>query len=160
MAIHAKQKIYLETSVISAYFDFWSQAPDQKRSTRKFWKIMIKQHQPYVSDVAMAELADAHKDLGAKLIKLIKPFERIKDNREAQIIRDKYIEYNIVPASKRADAGHLALAAVYEMDFLVSWNHRHITRPVKRKQITDFNIKHKLPVPVILTPDDFLEDLT
>ncbi|MBM4401835.1 MAG: hypothetical protein FJ044_01160 [Candidatus Cloacimonetes bacterium] len=65
----------------------------------------------------------------------------------------------IIPKSKIADAIHLAVATVNGIDYLVSWNVRHLTRPVKRKQIAEFNSKLGIYVPVISTPDDFLETL-
>lgn len=52
--------MYLETSVISAYFDFWKGNPQQKRETRLLWKVMPQHFQVYISDVVMVEIESAN----------------------------------------------------------------------------------------------------
>lgn len=52
----AKQKIYLETSVVSAYFDPWRKSPEQKKWTRKFWKQILPDYQPVISKLVKIEL--------------------------------------------------------------------------------------------------------
>jgi hypothetical protein len=51
-----KEKIYLETSVISAYFDFKKQDYKLKRITRKFWRDVMNKFEMIISDVIITEL--------------------------------------------------------------------------------------------------------
>lgn len=153
----AKLKIYLETSIVSAYFDFWGKSPEQKRITRKFWNKAGKDYKFYTSDITIAELMASEEKMRSMFFGLIRNVERLKTNKKTKDLAEKYIRSGIVPNSKLADANHLAVATIYRMDFLVSWNSQHITRPLKRRQITEFNEKNHLPIPIILTPVDFLD---
>jgi len=40
------------------------------------------------------------------------------------------ITENIMPAKAAEDALHIAIAATHQMDFLLSWNFKHIANPV------------------------------
>lgn len=51
-----KNKIYLETSSITAYFD--SQWPDRQNLTKKFWQNLDK-FEIYISELVLLELKNA-----------------------------------------------------------------------------------------------------
>jgi len=46
---------------------------------------------------------------------------------EAGRLAEKLVEAGAVPAKFKEDALHIAIAAVWRIDYLVSWNFRHIT---------------------------------
>lgn len=58
----------------------------------------------------------------------------------------------------QADAMHLALAAVHKMDYLLTWNCRHLANASMRNAINDVLRVNGLVEPVICTPMDLLED--
>ena len=49
-----KQKIYLDTTVPSAYFD--DRAPDRQKLTRDFWNERLLSFTPIISTIAPPEL--------------------------------------------------------------------------------------------------------
>ena len=55
----------------------------------------------------------------------------------------------------RGDALHLASASIEEMDFLVTWNLRHIYKRGTQEIIREVNTRLRIPVPTIVTPEDF-----
>ena len=55
-----------------------------------------------------------------------------QDLRGALDFARGYIEAGVLPKARDADALHVAAATNLEFDYLVSWNHRHMTRPMKR----------------------------
>ncbi|MFH1392470.1 MAG: hypothetical protein ABIG90_02190 [bacterium] len=60
-----KELIYLETSVISAYFDFKKQDPERKKITRKFFDEELPKFQVLISEVVIAELQKSGKRCSA-----------------------------------------------------------------------------------------------
>jgi len=46
-----------------------------------------------------------------------------------EALAQAYIDGGVLPERRLADAVHVAAATCWEADFLVSWNHRHMTRP-------------------------------
>jgi len=57
----------------------------------------------------------------------------------------------------RVDAEHIAFAAVNGMDFLVTWNLKHIANPALREQIQTILRGAGFAPPVICTPRQLLE---
>lgn len=58
------------------------------------------------------------------------------------------------------DATHVAVATVFDLDVLVSWNHRHITGRGKRGEYHLVNMRSNYRrTPKILNPVDAYEEL-
>ena len=67
----------------------------------------------------------------------------------------------LVPGDVQGDALHLALACVYEFDFLLTWNIRHLANPNKLAHLTIISRRLGLPTPQVVTPEmPWLEDQT
>jgi hypothetical protein len=56
-----------------------------------------------------------------------------------EALAQAYIDGSVMPERRRTDALHVAAATCIAADYLVSWNHRHMTRPMKRLQYEAVN---------------------
>ena len=66
----------------------------------------------------------------------------------------------VLPQRREADAVHLATATACQLDYLVSWNHRHMTRPMKRVQYESVNrLQGYLKTPLICNPLEACDEL-
>ena len=64
-----------------------------------------------------------------------------------------------VPAKAFTDAVHIAIATLHKVQFIASWNFRHIVGAVARRKI-ELALTEVTPfVPVIATPEEILESL-
>jgi hypothetical protein len=71
-----------------------------------------------------------------------------------------YIAAGVLPNRREADALHVAAATCLQLDHLVSWNHRHMTRPMKRVQYESVNRLHGyLKTPLICNPFEACDEL-
>lgn len=71
-----KPKIYLETSVISAYFDFKKQDLTRKEETRYFFKKILPEYQVFISEAVLAELGNTPKTKERQqFLKFAQPFK-------------------------------------------------------------------------------------
>ncbi len=61
-----------------------------------------------------------------------------------------------VPEKARTDAAHIAVAAVQGMDFLVTWNCRHIANAEMKPLIREVCLRHGWRCPEICTPEQLL----
>lgn len=153
-----KETIYLETSAVSAYFDFKNQDPERKKATRRFWHEILPDYNAFISEVVNAELTDTKIGLRRRmLLKLVANIKRLKTDKRTKVLAEKYIAAKIVPKSKLADAAHIAIASLNKVDYLVSWNQEHLIDPKQKKKIFEFNKKYGLFIPIISKPDDFFE---
>ena len=58
-----------------------------------------------------------------------------------------------MPTSKPVDASHLAVAASYGIDYLLTWNYAHMANPVVQSQFERLCNKLELRVPLMVSPE-------
>ena len=63
-----------------------------------------------------------------------------------------YMEHRLVPADAAGDAAHLAIASMHGIDFLLTWNIRHLANADKFQHLSVINGRLGLHVPTITTP--------
>lgn len=91
---------------------------------------------------AIREINNAPEDKKIVLLELIKKYniEVLEDEPEAENIADIYVKESVIPEKYVIDGLHIALATVYDMDIILSWNFKHI---VKRKTILMTSVINK-----------------
>lgn len=87
----------------------------------------------------------------------IKDFEVLPTPEEVERLARVYIEAHAVPASEPLDALHLALASYHGVDYLVTWNCRHIASASVRRLVAELNTREGHTVPVLCTPEELME---
>lgn len=121
-----KPKIYLDTSVISAYYD--DRQPERMALTQNFWR-KISNYEVFISKIVIAEINKWDDPTRKKLRKLIKNFNPLSvDDKNVIKLTKRYIREKIIPASQELDATHIAVAVAKNVDILLSWNFRHIVK--------------------------------
>ena len=146
-----KSKLYLESSVINMYFQ--EEVPYLRDLTRQFWKDVLPHFDVYISEAVIDEIrATEELNLRKALESLIKDFMILEMTEEIVKLSEVYLSHRRIP---RGDALHLASASVGEIDFLVTWNLRHLYKPGTQEMLREVNAKLRIPVPTIATPEDF-----
>ena len=64
-----------------------------------------------------------------------------------------YVRHHVMPEPWSGDAVHLALASLHEVDYLLTWNIRHLANPNKVEHITVINRRVGLVSPLIISPE-------
>ena len=62
-------------------------------------------------------------------------------NEEVVALAKKYIAEGVLPENKIEDAIHAAVATIFEMDALISWNLKHLSNLKKMEMINGVNMK-------------------
>jgi len=125
-----KESLYLDTSVISNYFD--TRDPMIHQFTREFWAKLPK-YRPLISRLVRTEILQASEPVRQQMLDLVVDFELAPILPETQELADAYVAANIFSAKQYNDAIHAAVATTTQVDYLVSWNFRHLVR-VKTKR--------------------------
>jgi len=131
-----KLKIYLDTSVISARFD--DRNPGRKVLTENFFHHVTESNQfeIYISDLTMDEITKTKNLELKKQMQLCASFFTVlrSDTQEVITLVNQLLQHQAVPQQSREDAFHIAIAVVAGIDYLLSWNFKHIVR-LKTKDI-------------------------
>jgi len=133
-----KPKIYLDTSVISAYFD--QRAPDRQRLTKAFWQ-GIHEYEVLISTVTLKEIGNTTSILLKKrMVDLVTEYEILEINDEVLTLAAEYIKAGIIPGRFENDALHIAIATVNGLDYLLSWNFEHIVKVKTKRRVNLINL--------------------
>ncbi len=137
-----KLKLYLDTSVWN--FFFADDAPRERDVTKDFFDLIQRgYYEVYISEVVLDEIRDAPETKKNQLLGLVEkcnPIE-LEVTSEVKDLAVKYIEKKIVPEKKENDALHVAIAAVNEVDALVSWNYHHLANLRKAELFNGANLE-------------------
>jgi hypothetical protein len=77
---------------------------------------------------------------------------------DAIVLAGDLIDGGGLPAKARLDALHVAMATVHGMDFLITWNCKHIANAATRYVIEDLCRAAGFEPPIICTPLELLRD--
>ena len=147
-------KIYLDTSVISALFD--DRNPERKSLTKDFF-CEIKNYDVYISKITILEIERTlDLELRKNMITIISKFNTLDLTDRIDNLGNEYINYGAVPKSYQEDAYHIAVAVINEMDYILSWNFRHIVRKKTKDIVRMVNTLNKLKYIEIITPAELL----
>lgn len=150
-----KRQIYTDTSVLGGCFD----AMFEEASQQLFARFREGRDLIVVSTLTLQELncAPAHV---RELLKDIPKGNKIEIefSEEAAQLAQRYISGNVIRASSRIDAQHIACATVHKIDVLVSWNFKHIVNLKRIHGYNSINLREGYPLLEIRTPQEVLDD--
>ena len=114
--------LYLDTSVLGGYFD-----DEWKEPTRELWRQMeAGQWRFQSSTIAFDELTNAPKNVRELCRETFDPGALVALTSEMEQLATQYIENAVLTPKYTDDARHVAACTVARIDFLVSWNFRHL----------------------------------
>lgn len=153
-----KPTVYIETTVPNYVFS--EKYPDEREVAKLvFGAIDKKLIGGFISVVVEDELAKAPEKLRPKLLTLVKNCKRLKITKEVADLVEKYVSEGAFPKSKPADATHVAVASFYQLDYVFSWNFRHIVRESTIRKVTAINELLGFKTPKIVNPEEVIFDV-
>ncbi len=153
-----KQKIYIETSVISDLVARTSKniiIAAHQASTSDFWD-RLDEYAVFVSDIVIQEASKGDETQAKRRCQMLEGFRVLEIDDEVKELTRKFLTTNIIPEKCPEDALHIAVAAANGMDVLVTWNFKHINNPFVRKRIRQAVEDHGCSCPEICSPEEFL----
>ncbi|HEC84394.1 MAG TPA: PIN domain-containing protein [Thioploca sp.] len=134
-------KLYLETSAWNFYFA--DDAPEKQAATLQFFE-QVKQgaYEIFISDIVFEEIAKASERKRELLFGLIAEYQpqKLEINETVLNLAEKYLAQDVLPTRAIADSKHAAVASVYELDALISWNLKHLANLRKMEKINGVNL--------------------
>lgn len=148
-----KETLYLDTSVVSAYYD--ERAKERQEATIKFWRDVLPDYRIHISEITVEELEDTKDEsLRRKLTKLIKGFKILKTNGKIRDLARAYIGKEVFSEKYIDDALHVAIASFYEISYVVSWNFEHLVKVKTRKLVNLVNMLEGFREIEIISPQE------
>ena len=156
----AKKRVYVETTVIS----YLTARPAKKPIPRlrqlvtADWWERRQRWELFVSPVVMLEIRRGDSEAALKRLEKADGLPVLPESEEARRLADHLIVTGSVPESKYDDALHIAIASVHGMDYLVTWNQKHIFKPERIEALYKTVRETGNKPAVLIRPDDMLEE--
>lgn len=150
-----KKKVYVETTVVSDVTALPTNdlaLVGRQVATREWWKTASDRFDLFVSATVRREAGNGDSDAARRRLDALVALPDLPLNDEVLSLARKLVEAKAVPLKFREDAMHIAFAAVGRMDYLVSWNFRHITNAQMIPKIKKVCADNGYVCPEICTP--------
>ena len=152
--------VYLETTVIGNIAGRMHPDPKiaaRQQVTREWWTTAPDRYDLYVSEITIEECGDGDPDAAKERIDLVRNIDLIETSAEAEELAELLVNRLAVPASEPRDALHIVIATVNAVQFIVTWNFKHILNPHLQTKIANACREGGYDPPVICTPQQLLE---
>jgi hypothetical protein len=155
-----KPKVYVETSVIS----YSSSRPSRdlivaanQQITHEWWELHRVHFDIYVSQLVIQEAQAGDHDAAQRRLQTLDRIPLLELNQDALLLAEALLQNVPMPQTAVEDALHVAIATVHGMDYLLTWNFRHIANATMRYRIERVCRSQGYEPPIICSPQELLE---
>lgn len=154
-------RVYLETTVLSYLVARPSRdvaVNAHQIVTKLWWERARERFDLVVSAVTIDEAGAGDPDVARRRLALITGLPAVPVTLDVRNLARSLIDGGVLPAKALADALHLAAAAVNKVEYLVTWNLRHLAGAVTRRRLENALRDRGYEPPTICTPEELLSE--
>jgi predicted nucleic acid-binding protein len=152
-----KPKAYIETSVLS-YLTSRPHADivvaGHQEVTKVWWTSVANSFELVASELVVQEASAGDSSAAQLRLQALRGVDLLELDETALDLAQRLVDSGAIPANAVEDAIHVAICAAHGIEYLVTWNCRHIANAVMRGQIESVCRSAQLEPPIICTPDE------
>jgi predicted nucleic acid-binding protein len=154
-----KPSVYLETTIPSYY----TARPNRdvviaghQATTRAWWDTRLSSFRAFISQIVIDEASAGDSEAAQDRLEAVKSFPLLDIRDDAIDLARDLIQSGPLPRKAAQDALHIAIAASHGIDFLLTWNCKHIANAEMTDRNTEICRSHGIKCPVICTPEELM----
>jgi len=151
------KSVYIETTIPSYLVSRSSRdliIAGHQRITQDWWENSLQNYECFISRIMINEILNGEELYAQKRLELIKNIPLLDYDDEIEHIASIYMNHFNFPEKLVRDMYHLAYSVFHEIDFLLTWNCRHLANANMRYNITRLNYELGYKTPDICTPEE------
>ena len=155
--------VYIETSIPS----YLTARPSRdvrtaawQQITTQWWDQEKPKYDLFTSELVLAEASDGDPDAARRRLGSLEGIPKLALTDETKVLASGLISGGGIPADAQADALHIAAACVHEIDYLLTWNCRHIDNAARKPIVRSICDAAGYTCPEICTPLELLSEDT
>jgi len=155
-----KPTVYLETTVIGYLAMRVSgvlRIAANQQTTRDWWESCRQDFDLFVSRFVVDECSEGDPDAAHERLAYLENIPLLQVPEDVNWLAESLVEGVPLPEKAGIDALHISVAAVNGVEYLLTWNCKHIANPVLRPRIELLCREAGYEPPVICTPQELLE---
>ena len=152
--------VYIETTIVS-YLTAWPSRDliraAHQQITHEWWETRRGDFSLYVSQLVLEEAAAGNTTAAAERLDKLAGVPLL-DYRDPTLVLAGTLERALqLPPQARGDALHVAICAANGIEYLLTWNCRHLANAALAPTIEQACRAHGVTAPRIVTPEQLLE---
>jgi predicted nucleic acid-binding protein len=153
------ESVYLETTFISYLVARPSRdviVAGHQQTTQDWWANRRSQFECSVSQVVIDEASAGDSAEVQKRLAIIAGLLTHEVTQDAESLTDAIMAAGMLPPHAVRDAAHVAVAAVHGIDYLLTWNCKHLANAQIARRIALVCEKLGQRMPIICTPEELM----
>ena len=153
------ESVYLETTFISYLVARPSRnviVAGHQQTTQDWWDRRRSDFECIVSQVVIDEVSAGDPAEIQKRLDAIRDLRVLEVTKSAESLAQAIIASGVMPPRAVRDAAHIAVAAVHRVDYLLTWNCRHLANAQITRKIDEICDQLSERMPVICTPEELM----
>lgn len=153
------ESVYLETTFLSYLVARPSRdviVAGHQQTTQDWWANRRTLFECSVSQVVIDEASVGDPVEVQKRLAIIGGLPILEVTADAESLTKAIMAANILPQHAFPDAAHVAVSAVHSVDFLLTWNCKHLANAQVARRIARVCEKSSQRMPIICTPDELM----
>ncbi len=153
------ESVYLETTFISYLVAGPSRdviVSAHQQMTHDWWDTRRNDFKYNVSQVVIDEVSAGDSSEIQKRLDVIRDLPVLEVTKSAELLGRAIISSGVIPRRAVRDAAHIAVAAVHRIDYLLTWNCRHLANAQITRKIQEVCDQLSERMPVICTPEELM----
>ena len=151
------ETVYIETTVVGSVAGRMHPNPliaARQSTSRAWWSDARTLYRLFVSQLVVDECLAGDPEAAQERLDELISIPRLNITDSAKDLADALMVGNAIPASEPRDALHVGIAAVHGIQYLVTWNFKHIANATLRQRINDVCRDAGHEPPIICTPEE------
>ena len=156
------EKVYIETNFISFLCGRPSRnllAAAWQQISLDWWEYRRPLFDLYTSELVISEAGRGNESAAERRLSHLEQLPVLNVTDSATALAQRFIDEGTMSEKAFGDALHVALAVVHSMDYLLTWNCRHIDNAQTKTLVRRLCIHEGLSFPEICTPQELMGDI-
>lgn len=153
------ETVYLETTVISYLVSRPSRdllVAAHQQATKDWWSERRQNFECFVSQVVIDEASAGNAEEALARMSIVDTLRVLEVTDEAEALAAAIVAGRAIPPTAVRDAAHIAVAAVNEIDYILTWNCRHLANAQIIRRVAVICNRQGYDMPVICTPEELM----
>jgi predicted nucleic acid-binding protein len=156
-----KETVYIETSILGYLTARETQnkiISANMEITQTWWENRRSDFSLYISQVVIDEVTRGDQEIALKRLELINGLPLLELNQSVRNLAAEFLIRSNLPSKASEDSVHIAAATIHGLDYLLTWNCKHIANAQIQKKLSQISLEFGYDLPIICTPYELLGD--
>jgi hypothetical protein len=156
------ESVYIESSIISYLTSHPSRdvvISARQVITENWWLNQRSNFDLFVSALVIQEVSKGDQDAAERRLNAVADIPLVGASQDALLLSEALLIRGAVPKTSEEDALHISIAAASGIDFLLTWNFKHINNVHTKAAISAVIEAYGFVCPVLCSPEELGAEL-